>query len=73
MQMPKITLLLVAALAMFASAEAATAKASHILMKDEAALQAVKEEIANGASFADKAKEHSTCPSGAPTTALPYG
>jgi hypothetical protein len=33
-------------------------------MKDEAALNAVKDEIAAGAEFADKAKEHSTCPSG---------
>ena len=33
-------------------------------MKDEAALIAVKDEIAAGADFADKAKEHSTCPSG---------
>ena len=33
-------------------------------MKDEAALTAVKDEIAAGADFAEKAKEHSTCPSG---------
>jgi hypothetical protein len=45
---------------------AAKAKASHILMKDEDTLNAVKAEIDAGASFADKAKEHSTCPSGAP-------
>ena len=46
-------------------AEAASkAKASHILMKDEAALNTVKDQIAGGASFADMAKEHSTCPSG---------
>ena len=43
---------------------AAKAKASHILMKDEDTLNAVKAEIDAGASFADKAKEHSTCPSG---------
>eukprot|EP01045_Picozoa_sp_COSAG04_P015301 COSAG04_NODE_1200_length_7773_cov_5.364999_2_plen_45_part_00 len=33
-------------------------------MKDEAALKAVADEIAGGADFAEKAKEHSTCPSG---------
>jgi peptidyl-prolyl cis-trans isomerase C len=33
-------------------------------MKDEAALTAIKDEIAAGADFAEKAKEHSTCPSG---------
>ena len=43
---------------------ATSAKASRILMKDEAELLKVKAEIDAGASFAEKAKEHSTCPSG---------
>jgi peptidyl-prolyl cis-trans isomerase C len=63
--MNKFLLVLVAVLSLFATeAVAVKAKASHILMKDEAALIAVQKEIEGGASFADKAKEHSTCPSG---------
>lgn len=41
----------------------ATATASHILMADETEILKVKEEIEGGKSFADAAKEYSTCPS----------
>ena len=34
-------------------------------MKDEAALKEVQAKIEGGTPFADMAKEHSTCPSGA--------
>ena len=40
------------------------AKASHILVKDEKACQALKAQIEKGASFADLASKHSLCPSG---------
>ena len=40
------------------------AVASHILVSTEAQALDLKEQIANGASFADLAKEHSSCPSG---------
>ena len=43
----------------------ATASARHILVADEAACQKLKEEIEGGADFAELAKEHSQCPSGA--------
>ena len=46
------------------SADAASATASHILIADEAKTNEVKAEIEAGADFAEKAKEHSTCPSG---------
>ncbi len=43
----------------------ATAAARHILVADEAACQKLKEDIEGGVDFADAAKEHSQCPSGA--------
>lgn len=44
-----------------------TAKASarHILVQTEAECQSLKAEIENGADFAEIAREHSECPSGA--------
>lgn len=41
-----------------------TAAARHILVPTEEQCLALKEEIANGADFADVAKAHSSCPSG---------
>ena len=41
----------------------ASAKASHILMADETEINKVKEEIAEGLSFAEAAGKYSTCPS----------
>eukprot|EP01061_Rhynchopus_euleeides_P013065 TRINITY_DN22906_c1_g2_i1.p2 TRINITY_DN22906_c1_g2~~TRINITY_DN22906_c1_g2_i1.p2 ORF type:complete len:142 (+),score=57.63 TRINITY_DN22906_c1_g2_i1:62-427(+) len=46
------------------TAEAATATASHILVPDESKANELKAEIEGGADFGEKAKEHSTCPSG---------
>ena len=40
------------------------AEASHILVKTEAEALELKQKIADGASFADLAKQHSSCPSG---------
>ncbi len=40
------------------------AEASHILVKTEAEALDLKQQIADGASFADLAREHSLCPSG---------
>ena len=40
------------------------ARARHILVADENACNQLKQQIADGADFADLAKEHSTCPSG---------
>jgi peptidyl-prolyl cis-trans isomerase C len=40
------------------------ATASHILVKTEEQALDLKKQIADGASFADLAKEHSSCPSG---------
>ena len=42
-----------------------TASARHILVPDEAKCQELKTQIEGGADFADLAKEHSQCPSGA--------
>lgn len=39
-------------------------RASHILVKDEAAANDLKKKIEGGESFADLAKKNSTCPSG---------
>ncbi|NKF51794.1 peptidylprolyl isomerase [Shewanella sp. WXL01] len=41
------------------------ATARHLLVDSEAQCEALKTEIANGADFADVAKAHSSCPSGA--------
>lgn len=40
------------------------ASARHILVKDEKTCEDIKKKIESGTSFADAAKEHSTCPSG---------
>jgi len=42
----------------------ATAKARHILVDTEEKCTKLKQQIADGADFADVAKEHSSCPSG---------
>lgn len=41
------------------------ATASHLLVSTEAQCEALKQEILAGASFAELAKKHSSCPSGA--------
>ena len=43
----------------------AKASARHLLVKTEEQCEALKKEIEGGADFADVAKEHSDCPSGA--------
>lgn len=43
----------------------AKATARHILVDNEAKCEEIKTEIEGGASFADMAKQHSSCPSGA--------
>ncbi len=42
----------------------AKARVRHILVDTEEKCQSIKDEIAEGADFADLAKEHSSCPSG---------
>ncbi|MDH5447180.1 MAG: peptidylprolyl isomerase [Gammaproteobacteria bacterium] len=42
----------------------ATASARHILVDTEEKCNELKQQIADGADFADVAKEHSSCPSG---------
>jgi peptidyl-prolyl cis-trans isomerase C len=41
-----------------------TASARHLLVASEELCNDIKEQIAAGASFAEMAKEHSSCPSG---------
>lgn len=41
------------------------ATARHILVEDQATCERLKTDIENGADFADLARQHSTCPSGA--------
>lgn len=48
----------------------ASAAARHILVKTEAECNALKQQIADGADFAEVAKEKSQCPSGAQGGAL---
>ena len=43
----------------------AQASARHILVPDEQQCESLKQEIEGGADFADVAKQHSQCPSGA--------
>ena len=45
-------------------ANAARASASHILVKTEEQANELKSQLADGADFAELAREHSTCPSG---------
>merc|ERR1711988_2012288 len=65
---PMMTKALIAAtllVTLFAfSADAKSAEASHILVKDEAKAKELMTEIEGGADFADLAAKHSTCPSG---------
>lgn len=42
----------------------AQAAARHILVSTEAQCNALKQQIADGADFAELAKQHSSCPSG---------
>lgn len=48
----------------------ATASARHILVPTEAQCNDIKQQIADGADFADMAKTHSQCPSGGQGGAL---
>ena len=41
------------------------ARARHILVNSEQECADIKQQIADGADFADMAKQHSSCPSGA--------
>lgn len=41
----------------------ATARARHILVPNEQTAEEIKQRIADGADFAEMAREHSTCPS----------
>lgn len=48
----------------------ASASARHILVPTEEQCSTLKQQIADGSDFADLAKEHSQCPSGASGGAL---
>lgn len=48
----------------------ASASARHILVPTEDQCSSLKQQIADGSDFADLAKEHSQCPSGAQGGAL---
>jgi peptidyl-prolyl cis-trans isomerase C len=48
----------------------ASASARHILVAEEEACQDLKQQIQDGADFAELAKEHSQCPSGTKGGAL---
>lgn len=48
----------------------ARAKARHILVLSQAECESLKEQIEGGADFAEMAKKHSKCPSGAKGGAL---
>merc|ERR1711865_883824 len=63
-KMSKIMIAAVLLLTVFAYADAKSAEASHILVKDEAKANELKAEIEGGADFAELAAKHSTCPSG---------
>ena len=47
----------------------AKASARHILVDSEEKCNDLKQKIADGANFADVAREHSSCPSSAPRSA----
>jgi len=58
-------LVLALVLAFLGVASAVSAEASHILVKEEAKCESLKEDLLAGKmEFADAAKEFSTCPSG---------
>merc|ERR1712086_575256 len=70
MMSAKYLLAAVLLIAAFASIEAKSAEASHILVPDEAKATELKAEIEGGADFAELAAKHSTCPSGKPGGSL---
>eukprot|EP00995_Heteronema_vittatum_P009910 NODE_5298_length_517_cov_586.322650_g3927_i0.p1 GENE.NODE_5298_length_517_cov_586.322650_g3927_i0~~NODE_5298_length_517_cov_586.322650_g3927_i0.p1 ORF type:complete len:131 (-),score=54.23 NODE_5298_length_517_cov_586.322650_g3927_i0:125-460(-) len=62
--MASLKLFLLVLVALFAVNEAVSATASHILVPSEERANELLAEIKAGASFADLAKKHSSCPSG---------